>query len=416
MTVFSMLDFLTCFVIIKSCKKVGLFADFGSFLSMLRFVFLLFLGGCQLCSPVLAQDGLFETRADFAFVMDVDNNTVFLAKNADAPMAPASMSKMMTVALIFEALKAGRLKLDDKVFMSVNAWRTGGAPSRTSAMFVPVKSKVTVEQILRGIIVQSGNDASIAIAEHLSGSEAEFAKAMTAYGKKIGLKQSSFANSTGLPHEGHMMSARDLALLAQHLIKTYPEYYPYFAEKEFKYRRYRFLNRNPLIRLDEGYDGLKTGYTKDSKYGIVASLKRGKRRLIGVFNGLPKRDDRRTEVRRVMEWALTSFVAKDIDVETTKFSARVWGGDKSWVGLVPRTNMQIYVPRDLPAPEIVGEVIYKGPLKAPIRAGVAVAKLRIVVENTVQEVPLFADEPVEEVNFVYRALDSLFYLTFGWIL
>ena len=363
-----------------------------------------------------AQEEGFATKADFAFLMDVETNTVFLAKNADVPMAPASMSKLMTVALVFEALKAGKLKLDDQVFMSVNAWRTGGAPSRTSAMFVPVKQKISVEQALRGIIVQSGNDASIAIAEHLSGSEAAFAKAMAAYGKKIGLKNSGFKNATGLPAEGHVMSARDLAILARHLIVTYPEYYPYFAEKEFKYRRYRFLNRNPLVRLDEGYDGLKTGYTKESKYGIVVSLKRDGRRLIGVFNGLPKREDRRKEVRKVVEWALTSFEPRSVDMLSSDLSARVWGGTKDWVSLVPKQSLKIYVPSDLPAPEILGEVIYQGPLKAPLLEGAVAAKLRIVVENTTQEVELYTAEPVEEAHFIFRAFDSLFYMVFGWLL
>lgn len=376
----------------------------------------LFLGTTVFSATILsAQEVGFETKADFAFIMDVDKNIVFLEKKADVAMAPASMSKLMTLAIIFRELKAGRIKLTDDVRMSVNAWRTGGAPSGTAAMFVPVKSTITVEQVLRGIIIQSGNDAAIAIAEHISGTEAKFSQVMEAYGKKIGLTKSTFRNATGLPAEGHLMSAKDLALLGQHLILTYPEYYGYFAEPSFQYRKYKFRNRNPLLPLNEGFDGLKTGYTKQSKYGIVVSLNRKGRRLIGVLNGLEKKSIRKEEARRVMNWAFEYFVSKYIKLNTQKFSARVWGGDRSFVTLSTAGDLKILAPRDDTNPEIISEVIYTGPLKAPITQGQAVAKLRVQVANTTQEYDLFANESVKRVNFVYRAMDSLFFLTFGWI-
>lgn len=365
---------------------------------------------------LLAQEVEFETKADFAFVMDVDKEIIFLNKRADERMAPASMSKLMTIAVVFRNLKSGKLKLEDEVVMSVNAWRTGGAPSGTAAMFVPVKSKVTVEQLLRGIIIQSGNDASIAIAEHISGSEAKFAKEMEAYGKFIGLKNSTFRNATGLPHPEHLMTARDLALLGQYLIKNFPKYYRYFSEPSFKYRRYNFYNRNPLVRLNKGYDGLKTGFTKQSKYGIVVSLKRNGRRLIGVLNGMKKKEVRTKETQRVMNWALDYFIQRKVKLETQKFSARVWGGDDSWVTLSPAGDLKILAPKGEDSPEIISEVIYRGPLKAPIVQGQAVAQLRVKVANTVQHYDLYADKTVHRANFVYRAFDSLFYLTFGWIL
>jgi len=362
-----------------------------------------------------SEDEGFKTKAKFAIVIDADKPITFLDKKADIAMAPASMSKLMTVAVVFRELKAGRLKLEDKVKISVHAWRTGGAPSRTSAMFAPVKSEITVQQALRGIIVQSGNDASIAIAEHISGNQGAFAKEMTVYAKKIGMKNSSFANPTGLPDPKHLMSARDLALLAKHLLKEYPDYYFYFSEKDFKYRRYRFINRNPLIGKEGGFDGFKTGYTEQSKYGIVVSAKRGDRRLIAVLNGLETKTLRRAESIRVMNWAFTAFSDREIKADTAKFSARIWGGEKSTVGLSTAGSLKIFMPKGDVVTEIISEVIYKGPLKAPVVSGQKVAKLRVKVADSVQEYDLFANETVERANFVYRAFDSLFYLTFGWI-
>lgn len=357
----------------------------------------------------------FQTKAKFAIIIDADKPFTFLEKQANVAMAPASMSKLMTIAIVFRELKAGRLKLEDKVRISVHAWRTGGAPSRTAAMFAPVKSEITVEQALRGIVVQSGNDAAIAIAEHIGGSEAEFAALMTDYGKKIGLKHSSFANPTGLPHPKHLMSAHDLALLAKHIVNEFPEYYFYFSEKEFKYRRYRFINRNPLIGKEGGFDGLKTGFTEQSKYGIVVSAKRNGRRLIAVLNGLESKVERRTESIRVMNWAFNAFSNREISDASAKFSARIWGGEKSSVALSTAGQLKIFMPKGDDVTEIFSEVIYNGPLKAPVVAGQKVAKLRVKVAQSVQEFDLYANETVKRTNFVYRAFDSLFYLTFGWI-
>ncbi len=373
------------------------------------------ISGIMISGTCSAQEVDFVTKAQFALVMDADKNIVFFDKNSDVPMAPASMSKLMTVALIFRDLKAGRLKLDTPVRMSVNAWRKGGAPSRTSAMFVPVKSNVSVEQILRGLIIQSGNDAAIAIAEHISGTEEKFAKQMEAYGREIGLTHSTFRNATGLPHPKHLMSARDLAKLARHLIYEFPNYYAYFAEPSFKYRRFNFINRNPMLSLKAGYDGLKTGYTDKSKYGLVVSLKRDGRRLIGVFNGLQKKTERKKEAHRAINWVFANFVPRAIEASTQKFSARVWGGKSGSVGLSTAGDLKVFAPIEDDSPEIISEVIYQGPLKAPITQGQSVAKLRIKIADTVQEFDLFADETVAESNFISKAFDSLFYLIFGWI-
>ncbi len=366
--------------------------------------------------PVAGQNVAFDTKAKFAILVDGDTGSIFFEKNADTLMAPASMSKLMTTAMIFRELKAERLKLNEEVRISVNAWRTGGAPSRTSAMFAPVKSLVTVEQLIRGIVIQSGNDASIAIAERISGSEEKFAAAMEKYGKEIGLKNSTFRNATGLPDPEHLTTPRDLALLSRHIIMQYPEYYPYFAEPNFKYRRYNFYNRNSLVRLNTGYDGLKTGYTKESRYGIVVSAIRNGRRLIAVLNGLETKENRRTEAQRIIDWGFNDFEQRGINTEKQEFSARVWGGEKGWVTLGTAGPLKIYVLKNETAPEIESEVVYLGPVKAPVTQGQAVGYVRVKVSNSVQDHKLYARESIKQSNFAWRALDSVFYMVFGWLL
>ncbi|MFN3869520.1 MAG: D-alanyl-D-alanine carboxypeptidase family protein, partial [Hyphomicrobiaceae bacterium] len=229
--------------------------------------------------------GAITTKAKHAVLMDATSGAVLFQHNADVLAPPASMSKLMTLAVIFRALKAGTMKTTDAVTMSVNAWRTGGAPSGTSAMFVPVNETATIEEMLQGIIVQSGNDACIAIAEHMAGSEAAFAGIMTAEARRIGLAKATFRNATGLYNPEHLMTARELADLARYIIKEYPEQFAIFGQKEFRYRKHRFINRNPLLFLDIGADGMKTGYIKEAGYGIVGTAQQEGRRLIVVVNG-----------------------------------------------------------------------------------------------------------------------------------
>ncbi len=245
--------------------------------------------------------GVFETKAKHALLMDADANLVLFEKDADTLIPPASMSKLMTLAVVFRELKAGHITLDTEFPVSEHAWRTGGAPSGTAAMFAPLNSKVTVSDLIQGITVQSANDAAIILAEGISGSEEAFAKEMNKYAREIGLTKSNFVNATGLPAEGHLMTARELGILARYLIYTYPEYYHFFGEPEFKYRdKFVFRNRNPLIGSDLGVDGLKTGFIEDAGYGLVASAKRGDQRLILVVNGLDSKQDREGEPRRLL--------------------------------------------------------------------------------------------------------------------
>lgn len=365
----------------------------------------------------LAKDNTFTTKAEHAILVDVTTNSVLFEKDADTPMPPASMSKLMTLAVIFDALKQGRITLDQEFSVSENAWRTGGAPSGTSAMFAPLNSSVTMQDLLEGIVVQSGNDACIIVAEGMSGTEAEFADLMNAYGRKIGLKNSTFRNSTGLPHPDHLVSARDLAKLATHLIEEYPDYYPYFAQREFLYRKHKFYNRNPLLSQNIGVDGLKTGYIAASGYGLVASAERSGRRLVLVVNGLKSKNERSREARRLLDWGFNAFKQWHLfDKDETVGEALVWGGTKRYVSLVGERGVSIWLPRSVDR-KIRANIIYDGPLKPPIRKGDKVAVLRITASNSATtEVPLYAAEDITEGPVWSRGVDALLHLAFGWLL
>lgn len=359
----------------------------------------------------------FETPAQWAILMDADTQSVLFEKAADEPMPPASMSKLMTLAVVFEALKEGRIKLTDEFTTSLHAWRTGGAPSGTSAMFVPLKESATVDELLQGIAVQSGNDACIILAEGIAGSEAAFADLMNAYAKKIGLKHSTFRNSTGLPNPDHMMTARDLAKLARHIIRNYPEYYHYFSQKEFKYRKHLFHNRNPLVYAENGVDGLKTGYTEESGYGIAASMVQGDQRLIAVVNGMKSKKERHEDARQLLEWGFRNFKSyKLFDDGETIGDALVWGGTTRFVDLTGNGPVTVLLPRS-DTPKLRASIVYQGPLKPPLRKGDKVAVLRITASDVlVNEIPLYAASDVDEASIYRRGFDSLLHLAFGWLL
>jgi D-alanyl-D-alanine carboxypeptidase (penicillin-binding protein 5/6) len=364
--------------------------------------------------------GAFDTKAKHAILMDADANLVLFEKDADALVPPASMSKLMTLAVVFRELKAGHITLDTEFPVSEHAWRTGGAPSGSSAMFAPLGSKVTVSDLIQGITVQSGNDAAIILAEGISGSEDVFAKEMNKYAREIGLTKSTFVNATGLPAPGHLMTARELAMLARYLIYTYPEYYHFFGEPEFKYRgKFVFRNRNPLIfEPDLGVDGMKTGYIEEAGYGLVASAKRGGQRLILVVNGLNSKQEREGEPRKLLEWGFKNFKPFRLFDQGEKVSdALVWGGTQHYVPLVGDGNINIILPATSSG-KVSASVVYQGPIKAPIRKGDKVAVLRITSaeSSATNEIPLYAGDNIGQSNFAMRGLDSLFVLAFGWLL
>ncbi len=360
----------------------------------------------------------FVVRAKQAILVDADSGAVMFQHNADELASPASMSKLMTLAVLFRALKEGRTTMETEFLMSEYAWRTGGGPSGTSAMFVPINTKVRVNELLKGIIIQSGNDAAICVAEGLGGSEAAFAKMMTDEARKIGMAKSTFANATGLYAASHLMTARDLATLARFLIREYPEYYPTFAEKEFPYRKHKFINRNPLLFLAGlGADGMKTGFIKEAGYGITASAKQGERRLIAVINGAATPEDRRDEARRMLEWGFRAFgEIKLFEAGETVGKARVWGGDRMSVPLMGNGPVLVVLPRFPANQKLKAEIVYVGPLKAPIEKGQQVAKLRVTSSSeATSEVPLYAAEEVKPAGTWKRGFDTLLHMATNWI-
>ena len=336
------------------------------------FISILFLG---VCSSSLAYS--FDTKARAAYVIDQTSGTILLSKNADLPLPPASMSKLMTLYMTFEFIKAGRLGLDEKLPVSVNAANYTG-----STMFLDPTDRVAVIDLIRGIIVLSGNDACAVLAEALSpdGTEAGFAKLMTKRAKQLGLKNSTFKNSNGWPANGHQMSVRDLGLLAEKLIIDFPEYYPMFAEQTYEFdgrAPANVRNRNPLLGLGIGADGLKTGHTEEAGYGLVGSAKQDGRRIIFVLSGLNSMEDRAQEAETIVNWAFRQFVMKKFGKSGFEIAkAKVWNGKSRTVGLHLARDLDVMIPV-LSSNEPSFAVEYVGPIKAPIKKGDRIAELVI---------------------------------------
>ncbi|PYE36987.1 D-alanyl-D-alanine carboxypeptidase (penicillin-binding protein 5/6) [Rhizobium sp. PP-F2F-G38] len=358
----------------------------------------------------------FDTKARQALVIDALTETVLLEKAADEAVPPASMAKMMTVELVLSALKDGSLSRDTLFPVSEHAWRTGGAPSGTSAMFAALNSRVSIGDLLQGVIVQYANDACIVLAEGMVGSEAAFAERMTTQARAIGLKTSTFANPTGLPAEGNLTTMRDLVTLARHLRASYPDDIPLFRQAEFEWNKIRQRNRNPLISANIGVDGYVTGFAEGYGYGIVASIERDGRRVDMALNGLATDKDRVAEARRVFDWAMTNFSEKRLFAEgETVAEASVYGGDRPAVGLVTAGPVDILLPVKTPA-KLTARVVYRWPLTVPVRAGEVAGTLRIWNgEQLLREVPLKTAASVEAGSLTSRAADALQELLFFWL-
>ena len=361
--------------------------------------------GLSATSPAPA----FDTSAKQAFLIDFDTNQVLFEKDADVLMPPASMSKIMTAYLAFEEIKNGRLSLDDKILISENAWRKGG-----SKMFVKVNDEVKVSDILRGIIVQSGNDAAIALAEHLQGSEAAYADKMTKKARELGLKKANFKNATGWPDEEHKITARELGLLAQLTIKNFPDLYPIYAEKTFTFNNIKQGNRNPLLYDGSGSDGLKTGRTRAAGYGLTASVSKAGRRLIMVLNGMKSSGERKRESRKLLEWGFREYDNYNLfQKEEIVTEIDVWlGKDKR---LSARVNEEIKLTvRRLDSSKVKTTVHYEEPVSAPIKKGQIVGKLKISVpDQGIREYPLFAMQDVEKLGAFGRIAAAFNYLVWG---
>ena len=365
-------------------------------------------------TPAMAQ--LFETKAKQAFMIDAETGTVLFSKDADKPIQPASLAKLMTMEVTFDAIKSGRLTLDDTFVVSENAWRTGGAPSGTATMFAKIKSTLRLEELIQGVAIQAANDGCIVIAEGFAGSEDNFARQMTERARKIGLVNSTFVNSTGLPAEGQQTTVKDLGLLALHIWRDYPDLYRYFGQTDFTWNKITQRNRNPLLAMDIGADGLAVGASEQSGLGIVGSAAQGGKRVVAAMSGLTNDRERGEEARKLLEWGLRSFEKTEIFGQDEVIGeAQVFGGTKSGVALKAKGPINIFLPitnRD----KMTARIVYKGPLPAPVEAGQPVGVLRVWIGDTQsQEVPLFAAETIEVGSLPSRALDAVKELAVGWL-
>jgi serine-type D-Ala-D-Ala carboxypeptidase (penicillin-binding protein 5/6) len=349
----------------------------------------------------------FATSTPFAILIDSDSGTVLFEKNADRLMEPESMAKLMTVELVLSKLKQREIKADDEFTISENAWRRGGAPSHTSTMYAAINSRVKIIDLLHGAIIQSGNDACIALAEGIAGNESTFAQQMTDRARELGLTKSVFTNATGLPDPGTKVTARELAMLAQHLIHTYPDYYRLFAEREFTWNKIRQQNRNPLLTLGIGADGLKTGFTREGGYGLVGSAVQNGLRLIVVVNGVRTARERADEARKLLEWGFRSFESRLLFAEgETVGEAKLYGGAMGHVPLVGDSAIRLLVPRNA-VDKIVARFVYTGPVPAPVEKGQPIGKLKVWRgDNVVLEVPLQAAETIGRGTLPQRAFDA----------
>ncbi|MBI4725472.1 MAG: D-alanyl-D-alanine carboxypeptidase, partial [Rhodomicrobium sp.] len=339
-----------------------------------------------------------------------DTGTVLFEKNADKLFAPASMSKIMTLEILFKKLKSGEISLETEFPVSLYAWKTGGAPSRTTSMFVPLNQTASVGDLIQGIAVQNANDACIAVAEGLAGTDDAFGQMMTEEARAIGLEKSTFGNSTGLPNPANLVTARELAKLSLYVINEYPSYYPYFAQKEFKYRSHNFKNFNPLLDASIPADGLKLGFAEGAGFGIAASAVKDGRRLVAVMNGFGSERERREETLKFLSWGFVNFKAyKVFDKDEIVGAARVWGGQKWTVPLKTKSEVKFLLPAAAKDLRIKAQIAYLGPLKPPVKEGDKIAEVRITSESagTSNAAPLYAASSLEAGGVVSKGIDSI---------
>ena len=360
------------------------------------------------------KDETFQTSVPAALLLDSDSDSVLYEKNGDQLVAPASLAKLMTLEFVFNEIKQGHIKLDDEFPISENAWRKGGAPSHGSTMFAAIHSKVKLDDLIHGIIVDSANDACIAVAEALAGNEPEFGAMLTRRARQIGLEKSTFANATGYSDPDLRVTAREMAALARHIMKTYPEFYPYFAEREFTWNNIRQQNRNPLLAMGIGADGLKTGETAEAGFNLVGSAVQDGFRLIVVITGARSEKERAEEARKMLEWGFHGFEARVLFAEgQTIGEAKVFGGTTNYVALVAPGTIRLMTPRN-GSERLVARIVYTGPVPAPVGKGQSIGKLKVWRgDKLALEVPLQAGEDVGKGTMSQRAMDGATELMIG---
>ena len=346
--------------------------------------------------------------APHAILIDAENGGVLFERDADKLIFPASLGKLMTAEYVFHEIKEGRIKLTDEYMVSENAWRKGGAPSHGSTMFAAIYSKVPVDDLIHGMIIQSANDACIVLAEGIAGNEAAFAEKLTERARAIGLTKSVFTNSNGLPDPGEQVTTRELGMLARHIIRTYPDFYQLFGQADYTWNKIRQQNRNPLLGAMAGADGLKTGFTKEAGYGLVGSAVQNGLRLIVVVNGVATAKERADEAKKLLEWGFRNFEQRLLFAEgQTIGAAKVFGGASSRVDLTADGVVRVMLPKT-GADKLIARIVYNGPVPAPVTEGTRIGNLKVWRnDNLILTMPLKATENVGKGNMSQRAFDAV---------
>jgi serine-type D-Ala-D-Ala carboxypeptidase (penicillin-binding protein 5/6) len=360
------------------------------------------------------KNGSFQTSAPNVILIEAQSDSVLFEKNADQPIEPASLAKLMTLEFVFNEIAHGRLKLDDQFTISENTWRKGGAPSHGSTMFAAIHSQISLGDLIQGIIVDSANDACMAIAEKLAGSEAAFGDMLTKRAREIGLMHSTFTNSTGYSDPGLRVTVRDLAELSRHLIQAYPQFYADFAQRDFTWNKIHQENRNPLLGMGIGADGLKTGETPQAGFGLAGSAVQDDERLIVVLAGAKSDKERADEARKLLDWGFHTFQSRVLFAPGKAIgSAKVFGGNRGYVPLVAGGPVRVMVPRDGDA-DLSARIDYTGPVPAPVSKGQAIGTLKVWRgEDLALEAPLQAAEDVGKGSMSQRAMDGATELIIG---
>ncbi|WP_439925369.1 D-alanyl-D-alanine carboxypeptidase family protein [Nitrobacter sp. JJSN] len=362
------------------------------------------------------KEEVYETNAPTAILVEANSGSVLFEKNADELRAPSSMMKLMTVEVVFNAIRKDEIKLTDEFLISENTWRKGGAPAGGSTMFAAINSRVPVDDLLHGAIIQSGNDSCMALAEGIAGNESAFATKMTARARELGMTRSTFANSNGLPDPGNKMTVRELATLARHIILTYPDFYKLFGEREFTWNKIRQFNRNPLLTAMDGADELKTGYTKEGGYGMVGSVAQNGTRLIVVVNGLESADDRAAAAKKLLEWGFRNFEVRTLFAAKQPIGyAKVFGGDSGSVRVAASEPVQVMVQKN-GSDKLLARIVYTGPVRAPVAPGRPIGVIKVWRGKEVAvETPVHATDAVGVGSTMRRAMDGAMELVVGMV-
>ena len=348
-----------------------------------------------------------HTLAPQAILVEAETGSVLFEKQADQLIAPASLAKIMTVNVVFEQLEIGAIKLSDAYVISENAWRKGGAMSHGSTMYAILNSKVRVEDLLKGVLIQSANDGCIALAEGIAGNEASFVRMMNDRARELGMTKSTFTNVDGLPDPKMRVTVRELAIVARHTVNHYPEHYKWFSEREFTWNKIKQQNRNPLLGTVEGADGMKTGFTNEAGYNLVGSATRNGLRLIVVVTGLKNAKDRADEAKKLLDYGFREFDSRILFAENQIISeAKIYGGAQGKVSVTAKEQIRLMVPRNV-SERISAKMVYVGPIRAPVREGQPIGRLQVMRGDTkVLEVPVQATETVEAGSIAQRAFDA----------